>query len=177
MPERVCALTLGGVTDPDAENRFKQTKDAYDVLSDPEKRATYDQHGIEGLKLKEAMDNMDPSIVLEAFVQSGWITRCVLLCTVSCCCGFLMIIPIFLILKVDASISWGWPAVFSPLFIFSGISVCVACAAAIQPEHPREAARANACGLMYARTMTFLSPLLTLIYLAVLSGNSQLLRI
>jgi DnaJ-class molecular chaperone len=37
---------------PDAEVKFKQAKDAYDVLSDPDKRMFYDRHGEEGLKLR-----------------------------------------------------------------------------------------------------------------------------
>jgi hypothetical protein len=36
----------------EAEVKFKQAKDAYDVLSDPDKREFYDRHGEEGLKLK-----------------------------------------------------------------------------------------------------------------------------
>ncbi|XP_021906198.1 dnaJ homolog subfamily B member 3 [Carica papaya] len=34
----------------EAEAKFKQISEAYDVLSDPQKRAVYDQYGEEGLK-------------------------------------------------------------------------------------------------------------------------------
>lgn len=35
--------------DPEAEDKMKEASEAYSVLNDPEKRATYDRHGHEGL--------------------------------------------------------------------------------------------------------------------------------
>src|ERR1700676_2825324 len=36
--------------DPDSEHKFKEAKEAYEILCDPQKRAVYDQFGHAGLE-------------------------------------------------------------------------------------------------------------------------------
>jgi molecular chaperone DnaJ len=45
--------------DPDAEEKFKQAAEAYEILSDPERRATYDRYGHEGLRSGGQSPNFD----------------------------------------------------------------------------------------------------------------------
>jgi molecular chaperone DnaJ len=45
--------------DPRAEEKFKEAAEAYEILSDPERRATYDRYGHEGLRSGGKAPNFD----------------------------------------------------------------------------------------------------------------------
>src|ERR1700752_4117189 len=45
--------------DPDAEEKFKEAAEAYEILSDEERRATYDRYGHDGLRSGGYAPNFD----------------------------------------------------------------------------------------------------------------------
>jgi molecular chaperone DnaJ len=61
--------------DPDAEDKFKEAAEAYEVLSDPDRRATYDRYGHEGLRSGGYAPNFDTfgsvADIFEAFFGGG----------------------------------------------------------------------------------------------------------
>jgi molecular chaperone DnaJ len=61
--------------DPNAEEKFKEAAEAYEVLSDADRRATYDRYGREGLRSGGYAPNFDAfgsvSDIFEAFFGGG----------------------------------------------------------------------------------------------------------
>ena len=61
--------------DPDAESKFKEAAEAYEILSDAERRATYDRYGHEGLRSGGYAPNFDAfgsiSDLFNAFFGGG----------------------------------------------------------------------------------------------------------
>src|ERR1700727_2348681 len=61
--------------DPDAEDKFKEAAEAYEVLSDSERRATYDRYGREGLRSGGYRPHFEAfgsiSDIFEAFFGGG----------------------------------------------------------------------------------------------------------
>ncbi len=60
----------------EAEDAFKEISEAYAVLSDPQKRALYDQHGHSGIDQKYGQEDIfrgtDFSSVFEGFGDAAW---------------------------------------------------------------------------------------------------------
>ena len=61
--------------DPQAEEKFKEAAEANEILSDPERRATYDRYGHEGLRSGGYAPNFDAfgsiSDLFETFFGGG----------------------------------------------------------------------------------------------------------
>lgn len=57
--------------DPQAAERFKEAAEAYEVLSDPNKRQIYDQYGHEGLKGSARAGGRDPFDIFNSFGDLG----------------------------------------------------------------------------------------------------------
>jgi molecular chaperone DnaJ len=53
--------------DPDAEEKFKEAAEAYEVLSDADRRATYDRYGREGLRSGGYAPNFDAGSIADIF--------------------------------------------------------------------------------------------------------------
>jgi len=56
--------------DPNAQNKFTEIAEAYEILSNDEKRATYDKFGKEGLE-RGGMGGADPHDIFSAFFGGG----------------------------------------------------------------------------------------------------------
>ena len=104
------------------QEQFRQIKQAYEVLSDPERRKVYDRLGINGLTLREdpqkfASDLQDPKKFTEVLEGADWRAYSVVISVTLLIFSYIILFPLLFALEADGDISINWVAVFAPLWL------------------------------------------------------------
>ena len=126
-----------------AQEEFMTMKRAYDVLSDPQKREIYDRMGEDGVKVMEDIGSFSVDEMTEMMTRmlmtSALQGRCLIWGLYSFVFGWLALIPIFWILRIDETIDWNWATVFVPLWILDGLLLLmVVCCSGKTPDEEEE---------------------------------------
>jgi DnaJ domain/Transmembrane Fragile-X-F protein len=100
---------------PEMQAQFTQMKEAYDVLSDPYKRDTYDALGFRGMKWMEEPFSMDPQELVHNFAKSSVLDRSKIFGIFVAIALAVLLQPILLCLYVDGR--FGPDALLSVTFI------------------------------------------------------------
>jgi Transmembrane Fragile-X-F protein/DnaJ domain len=137
-------LVQRGITiTPQLQKQFIQVKEAYDVLSHPQKRDTYDTIGYHGMKyIEEPFSSIDPQTLLHNFAKSSVLDRSKIFVIFIVIAIVVFLQPILLCLQVDGYFGPDalYTLTFVPLWIwnigFLFYHIHVICMGPIQrPEH------------------------------------------
>ena len=112
------------VTEED-QARFTRMKEAYEVLSDPHKRETYDAIGEKGMKWIDEPLSMDPEEMAKNFASSSTIDRAKIFSIFVFVAVAILIQPILICLQLDGKFGANskWMAVLTPVWIWSAFLV------------------------------------------------------
>lgn len=131
----------GEVLTEEMQEKFRKIKQAYEVLSDPERRKIYDSFGINGIMLKEDPTSFlqNPAKVQELINKADTRAWCVVLTITTLILGFIFLFPILFALEVDGDIDVSFTAIFTPLWLvylimFIVITFEVARGKSVRPE-------------------------------------------
>lgn len=115
----------GQVVTDELQAEFTKMKEAYDVLSDPHKRETYDAIGARGIKWIEEPFSIDPQDLAANFARSSAIDRSKIFAIFVGVAVAILLLPIFICLHLDGAFgeNASWFATFIPLWIWDGILV------------------------------------------------------
>ena len=101
---------------------FRKIKRAYEVLSDPSRRKTYDTLGINGIELKEEPTTFfsDQSRMETMIAKADKRAYFVIFLSFCLALAYLVVTPVLLALQVDNTIDIKWSLIFLPLWIIYG---------------------------------------------------------
>lgn len=108
------------VTEAD-QARFTRMKEAYEVLSDPHKRETYDAIGERGMKWLDQPFSMDPKEMAHNFASSSTLDRAKIFSIFLFLAVAILIQPLLLALQIDGKFGEDakWVAVLVPIWLWS----------------------------------------------------------
>jgi len=109
----------GVVLTEDMQEQFRKIKQAYEVLSDPERRTTYDELGINGLLLKEEPASFaQPSKFQELVEGADARAWCTVLSILGVMLAYAAAFPVLFAIRVDGvAPSLSFALVFLPLWL------------------------------------------------------------
>lgn len=106
-----------GITEEDTAS-FNRVRDAYEVLSDPTRKDTYDMVGEKGLKWIEEPFSINPVEAMENFASSSAFDRSKIFIIFVFIFGLIFLMPILVCMKVDGDFDDAtWVQVFIPIWI------------------------------------------------------------
>jgi len=107
------------VTDVD-QARFQRMKEAYETLSDPHKRETYDAIGERGMKWLDEPFSLDPQEMAHNFANSSTLDRSKIFGIFVAIAITVFLLPILACLQVDGNLQGTpWTAILTPLWIWN----------------------------------------------------------
>lgn len=110
----------GKVVTEEDQARFTRMKEAYEILSDPHKRETYDAIGERGMKWMEEPFSLDPQELAHNFATSSALDRSKIFAIFVGIAVAIFLLPVLVCLQVDGIFGEGasWLAVLTPLWIW-----------------------------------------------------------
>jgi len=99
-----------------SQERFKDISAAYKVLSDPKKKDIYDKYGEEGLNfLESGVFGEEGGELLPIIMNPRFVGLIVMIALIIV--GLIVLVPVFIVVKIDGAVTWRWASVFSPIWI------------------------------------------------------------
>jgi len=105
---------------PESQAQFTKMKEAFETLSDPHKRETYDAVGVKGMKWMDEPFSIDPSELASNFARSSVVDRSKIFGIFVAIAIAFLILPVLICLHVDGVFGEdaSWLATLTPLWLW-----------------------------------------------------------